>query len=404
VTEHLIHPQVERQCPFDPPDAYRERAKTSPISHVSVWDGSLAWLITRHEDVRTILRDPRFSSNADLPGMPYPSQAAAASADGENKAFIKTDDPEHARQRRMLTGEFRVGRVEAFRSEVKDIVATVINRMISDRHEADLVEDFALAIPSLVICVLLGVPYDDHDVFQRLSAEVMGKHADHKHRTVDDVRAAHQQLGEYLHALAERKSHEPGDDVLSRLIARHEVQGDITRDDVVSMARLLLIAGHETTANMIGLSVLALLRHPQQLKQLIEHPDRANAAVEELLRYLTVIQRGEERVATADVDFRGHKIKAGDGVICLLSTANRDPQVFEMPESLDLERDARRHVAFGYGVHQCLGQSLARLELEIALVELFRRVPTLELAVPFEELTFSSQSMVYGLHRLPVRW
>ncbi|QMU77696.1 cytochrome P450 [Streptacidiphilus sp. PB12-B1b] len=393
-TDTLTFPADRAGCPFAPPPAYRQAQEQRPITPISLWDGSRAWLVTRHEDVRAVMGDRRFSSDARHSGFPFLSDGRRELA-VQNPSFIRMDDPEHARLRRMLTGDFIIKRVEAMRSEIQEIVDGFLDTMTAHHPPADLVAEFALPVPSLVICMLLGVPYEDHDYFQQRSRILL-----HNHTTAEQVHTARDELSSYLEQLAERKEREPDQRIISRLVAR----GDLSRAEVASMSLLLLVAGHETTANMTALSTLTLLREPAQLARLREDPQLIKGAVEELLRYLSIVQSGTTRVAIETAQIGGTTIEAGEGVVCMLSTANRDEAVFAAPEDLDVGRDARRHVAFGFGVHQCLGQPLARLELQIALETLFRRLPGLRLAVPFEEVRFRHDNVVYGVEELPVAW
>ncbi|MFF4381436.1 cytochrome P450 [Kitasatospora sp. NPDC001547] len=393
-TPRFTHPAARGTCPFDPPPAYGQARQEEPVSRVSLWDGSTSWLVTRHEDIKAVLSDPRFSSDSTRPGFPFIS-AGARQLNTGRPTIIRMDEPEHSRYRRMLTGEFMIKKVEALRPEVQRIADDLLDRMTEGRSHADLVREFALPLPSLVICLLLGVPYRDHDFFQERSRVLL-----HRSATPEQVTAAQAELVDYLVDLTEAKRARPDDGILSRLLER----GELSTEEIGSMGRLLLIAGHETTANMTALSVLALLRNPDQLDHLREHPESVPGAVEELLRYLTIVHSGLSRVATEDVDLDGVRIRAGEGVVCMVNTANRDEREFPGGDELDLTRDARRHLAFGFGGHQCLGQPLARLELQIALATVLRRLPRLRLAVPFEEIRFRGEMLVYGVHELPVTW
>ncbi|MFJ9691246.1 cytochrome P450 [Kitasatospora sp. NPDC101183] len=382
-------------CPFDPPPAYPEAAATGPVTRAELPDGDLCWLVTGFAEVRTVLSDRRFSADIRHPSFPL-LIAGARSLITDNPDFLRLDDPEHARQRRMITGEFLVKRVETLRPEIQRIVDGVLDRMTEGRTTADLVTDFALPVPSLAICLLLGVPYEDHDRFQSLSRTMLGRES-----TVEQLREAQEEVREYLRDLTGRKRAQPEDDALSRLAARD----DLTPDDVAGMAVLLLIAGHETTASMIALSVALLLEHPEQIPALAD-PATLPGAVEELLRLLTIVHTGLPRVALEDVELGGVTVRAGEGVMAMLSTANRDETVFggeahRATDELDVHRDARRQLTFGFGVHQCLGQPLARAELQIALETLFRRLPGLR---PAGEREFRTDSFIYGMRSLPVTW
>ncbi|MEV7938436.1 MULTISPECIES: cytochrome P450 [unclassified Kitasatospora] len=382
-------------CPFGPPPAYSEAAATGPVTRAELPDGDLCWLVTGFAEVRTVLSDRRFSADIRHPTFPL-LVAGARELITDNPDFLRLDDPEHARQRRMITGEFLVKRVEALRPEIQRIVDEALDRMTAGRTTADLVTDFALPVPSLVICLLLGVPYEDHDRFQNLSRTMLSRES-----TVEQLREAQEEVRDYLRDLTARKRAQPEDDALSRLAARD----DLTPDDVAGMGVLLLVAGHETTANMISLSTALLLEHPEQIPGLAD-PATLPGAVEELLRLLTIVHTGLPRVALEDVELGGVTVRAGEGVMAMLSTANRDEAVFggaghRATDELDLDRDARRHLAFGFGVHQCLGQPLARAELQIALETLFRRLPGLRLT---GEREFRTESFIYGMRSLPVAW
>ncbi|UXX94389.1 cytochrome P450 [Streptomyces sp. AD2-2] len=381
-------------CPFDPPPAYTAAAREAAVSRATLPDGTACWLVTGYDEVRAVLADARFSADARTPGFPFLSAGQRELATAK-PSFIRMDDPEHARLRRMVTKDFLVKRIEELRPGIQDIVDRAVDRMTEGRTSADLVADFALPIPSLVICLMLGVPYEDHDLFQSLSRTLLDNRTSRP-----EAERAHAELMGYLAELAARKRREPADDILSRLAARD----DLTDQETASLGFLLLVTGHESTANMTAVSVLALLRRPDQAELLREQPELARGAVEELLRHLTIIHLGLGRAATETVRVGEVTIPAGEGVICMLSTANRDEQLFPSGADFDLTRDARRHVAFGYGIHQCLGQTLARVELQIVLTTLLRRLPALRLAVPADQLTYNQHAIVYGLRELPVSW
>ncbi|WP_431912870.1 cytochrome P450 [Nonomuraea jabiensis] len=384
-------------CPFDPPPPLRTLQEEGPLAKVRLWDGSTPWLVTTYAEQRALLADPRVSADVTRPG--YPIQAPRIGAGG-TISFIMMDDPEHARLRRMVQAQFTVRRTESLRPAVQKIVDDLIDDLLAGPNPVDLVEAFALPVPSLVICALLGVPYADHDFFQENSKTVIRRSA-----TPEERATAGERLFEYLDSLMGEKLADPADDLLSKLAERVRA-GELTRREAAQMGVLLLIAGHETTANMIALGTLALLRHPGQLA-LLRHNDDPRlvaSAVEELLRYLNITHSGRRRVALADIEIGGQVIRAGEGMIMANDIANRDPAVFPDPDELDIRRDARRHVAFGFGVHQCLGQPLARMELQIAYSTLYRRVPTLRLAAELEQIPFKHDGQVYGVYELPVTW
>ncbi|MFE2420266.1 cytochrome P450 [Streptomyces hokutonensis] len=393
-TTSLNLPAPYGSCPFSPPPAYTEAARESAVTRAVLPDGTACWLVTGYDEVRAVLADARFSADARTPGFPFLSAGQRELATAK-PSFIRMDDPEHARLRRMVSKDFLVKRIEELRPGIQDIVDRAVDRMTEGRTSADLVADFALPIPSLVICLMLGVPYEDHDLFQSLSRTLLDNRT-----TRPEAERAHAQLMGYLTELAEYKRGHPADDILSRLAARE----DLTPQETASLGFLLLVTGHESTANMTAVSVLALLQRHDQAALLRADPGLVRGAVEELLRHLTIIHLGLGRAATETVRVGGVTIPAGDGVICMLSTANRDRQLFGAADDLDLTRDARRHVAFGYGIHQCLGQTLARVELQTVLTTLFRRLPGLRLAVPAGQLAYNQDNIVYGLRALPVTW
>ncbi|WP_326949191.1 cytochrome P450 [Amycolatopsis sp. NBC_01307] len=385
-------------CPFDPPPAARALQEEAPLKRVKLWDGSTPWLVTRYAEQRTLLADPRVSADISRPG--YPSPAPLPKGGGSGISFILMDNPEHARLRRMVTAPFTIRRTEKLRPAVQRIVDDQLDGLLAGPNPVDLVEAFALPVPSLVICELLGVPYADHGFFQENSKVIIRRDAKPEERA-----AGHRALIGYLDELMGKKLAEPADDLLSGLATRVNA-GELTRVEAAQMGVLLLIAGHETTANMIALGTLALLEHPDQLKLLRESddPKLVASAVEELLRYLNITHNGRRRLALEDIEIAGETVRAGEGMIMANDIANRDPDVFPDGDRLDLSRDAHRHIAFGFGVHQCLGQPLARLELQVVYSTLYRRIPTLALATEVGKVPFKHDGSVYGVYELPVTW
>ncbi|MFE5563982.1 cytochrome P450 [Amycolatopsis japonica] len=402
-------------CPFDPAPALRAAQAEGPVTRVRMWDGSTPWLVTGHAEHRALLVDQRCSVDHSRPGMPRTNQGAPETmTEAEVQqmtamlkdksipgfSFILMDDPEHARLRRMVSGAFSVRRIDEMRPAVQRIVDRFLDELLAGPKPVDLVEAFALPVPSLVISELLGVPYGDHEYFERYSKQL----ANRTSTTVQRI-DAQIKLGEYLDGLIDERLANPGDDLLSTLAARVNA-GELPRAEAVSMGMLILYAGHETTASMIALGTLALLEHPDQLALLRDSDDPAvvASAVEELLRYLTIVHGGLLRVALADIELGGKLIREGEGIIVVSEVANRDSAVFADPDRLDIRRDARGQLSFGYGVHSCVGQPLARLELEIAFSTLLRRIPTLRLATEMEKIPFKHDGIIYGVYELPVTW
>ncbi|MFI7448311.1 cytochrome P450 [Nonomuraea sp. NPDC049714] len=387
--------QIARSCPYAPPAQHVEMRDNGGIARVRLPNGQEAWALSRMDHLRAMMTDPRFSSDRDHPHYPsFRAGAVPSSTGGSRKILINMDPPEHGPARRAITGEFTVRRVAELRPRIQEIVDELIDAMLAGPQPVDLVRAFSLPVPSLVICQMLGVPYADHDFFQAHTATLVNRDT-----PPDELQETMKALWVYLAELVHGKIREPGDDVLSRQLA-----DGADPEDVVALALLLLVAGHETTANMISLGVLALLERPEQLAALLADPSRTPMAVEELLRYFTIAEYGNSRVAMDDVELAGTTIRAGEAVVSLSNTADHDPEIFPDADRLKLDRGARNHLAFGYGRHQCLGQNLARLELEIVFSTLFRRVPSLRLAVPAGELPFKNDAEIYGVHRLPVTW
>ncbi|NIY63577.1 cytochrome P450 [Streptomyces malaysiensis] len=383
-------------CPFSPPPGYEELRERSAVTRVRMWDGSTPFLVTGYHEARAVLGDSRFSADGTHKGMP---RFTKFEVPAEVFNLGRMDDPEHARIRRMLTAHFTIRRTEAMRPMIQGIVDGLLDRLIAEGPPADLVADFAFPLPSQVIAVMLGVSDADFAEFQRASQGVMDFTV-----STEEMGAALGVMVDYVSRMCAAKRAAPGDDLLSRLIVDQELTGGLTQQQVVATALVLLLAGHETTANMIALSSVLLLRHPEQLARLRADPGLMPNAVDELLRYITIVQEGTGRVAAEDVEVGGVLIPAGEGVIINLPSANRDPHFADAHE-LDLGRpNAREHIGFGFGVHQCLGQTLARVELQIALETLLRRLPALRLEVPLDDLAFLYESMNFGVARVPVAW
>ncbi|MFD0052904.1 cytochrome P450 [Streptomyces sp. NPDC015140] len=395
-TTHPVAFPQDRTCPYHPPAAYDPLRATRPLARVTLFDGRPVWLVTGHTTARRLLADQRLSTDRTRDGFPATS-ARLTAVRGRSPALLGVDDPEHRAQRRMVIPEFTLKRAAAMRPRIQEIVDERLDAMIARGRSADLVPAFALPVPSMVICALLGVPYADHDFFEEQSRRLL------RGPRPEDTLEARDRLESYLGELVDRKRKEPGEGLLDDLVRQQLSEGALDRDQLIAFAVILLVAGHETTANMISLGTFTLLRNPGRLAELRADPGLLPGAVEELMRVLSIAD-GLLRTAVEDIEVEGHTIRAGDGVVFSTSVINRDETVYPEPDALDWHRPARHHVAFGFGIHQCLGQNLARAELEIALRSLFERLPELRLAAPAEEIPFKPGDTIQGMLELPVAW
>nr|BFF25561.1 cytochrome P450 [Glycomyces mayteni] len=309
--------------------------------------------------------------------------------------FIEMDGADHTRLRRKLTGVFTVRRMRLLEPRVAEIVEERLDALEAAGGGADLVAEFALPVPALVISELLGVPRADQDRFTGDAATVMTMTV-----SAEEKAAASERIMAFIAALAASKRAEPQDDLLSDLAADE----DLSEAEVIGIAMLLLVAGHETTAKMIGLGTMALLENRDQWDLLRERPELMANGVEELLRYIGVIHTGIIRQAAEDFEFEGEQIKAGEYMTVSVQTANRDPEQFAEPDVFDVAGNAKGHMTFGHGVHQCLGQQLARVEMRIAFQRLIARLPGLRLAVPAAQVPMRTDQNFYGVSELPVTW
>lgn len=395
-TPSAAHPPLpQERTLLDPPAEYAAWRGQRPISRVTIWGENSPWLITRHDEAKAVLADPRFSSDVARPGFPNMRPSVPPRSPGGIHAM---DPPEHGRLRRMIVPGFTFRRIEQLRPAIGEICERLVEDLMAGPAPADLVATFALPLPTLVICELLGIPYADRGFFHEHSLAFLKSDS-----TREQMAAARQAIHGYLLEALAAKGANPADDLLSRLAVERVATGEAQPAEAAALASLLLVAGHETTAHMVPLGVVALLRHPEQLAKLEADPSLWPGAIEELLRYLTITHTGMRRIATEDVEVGGTTIRAGEGVLVALQAANRDPAAFDDPDALDVTRDARRHLAFGHGLHQCVGQSLARAELQIGLPILFARLPGLRLAADPEQFVLRGR-IVHGVSSLPVSW
>jgi cytochrome P450 len=387
---------------FQDPQAYFApmREKT-PVTPVTLPDGSRAWMVTRYDDVRGALADGRLYKDwaRKLQSSGWQPDAASGFL---SVHLLTLDPPDHTRLRKLVNKAFTARRVAGLRPRVQEIAASLLDAMSREADagsvEVDLIEAFAFPLPVTVICELVGIPVEDRDKFQAWS-----------HATVSSVvspeefHAAGMAMYHYFTDLVAAKREAPGDDLVSALIEARDSGDSLDERELIAMLFLLLIAGHETTANLVASGTLALLTHPAELSRLRSSPSLLPGAVEELLRYCSPVNHGTDRFTISPVEIAGEEIPAREFVLPVISSANRDPARFPDPDRLDLGRDASGHVAFGHGIHYCLGAPLARLEAQIAFGALFARFPDLALAVPESALRWRPSSLIHGLENLPVR-
>ncbi|MFH8745839.1 cytochrome P450 [Streptomyces rimosus] len=382
-------------CPFDPPGELTALSDR-PLRRMRYADGHIGWLATGHAAARAVLSDPRFSSRYELLHLPVPMpgmEEMTSVPPAPTGDFLGLDAPEHTRYRRLLTGKFTVRRMRQLSERVEQFTHECLDAMEQAGPTVDLVEAFARPVPALMICELLGVPYADRDRFQEHVATLFDQAADAEARG-----AAFAAVGQFMGELVAAKRAEPTDDLLSDLTT-----SDLTEEELIGVGGVLLAAGLDTTANMLGLGTFALLSNPDQLDALRADPGLAGQTVEELLRYLSVADP-IPRAALEDVEIEGRLVRAGETVTVSVQAANRDPLKFPDPDRFDIHRKATGHVSFGHGPHQCLGQQLARVEMTVAFPALFARFPTLRLAVPPQEVPLRDRANIYGVISLPVTW
>ena len=386
------------RCPFAPPPQMLGNAKG--LTRVKIWNGTTPWLITGHDEARALFADARVSVDDRREGFPHWNEHMLATVDKRPRSVFTADAEEHTRFRRMLSKPFTFRRVEGLRPIIQKVTDECIDEILAGPQPADLVDKLALPVPTVVISEMLGVPYEDHEFFQEHANAGLARYA-----AADAMQKGAMSLHPYLINLIERKQADPAEDAVSDL-AERVTAGEISVKEAAQLGTGLLIAGHETTANVIGIGILALLENPEQADFLrnAEDPKVIANACEELMRYLSIIQNGQRRIAIEDIEIGGETIRAGEGIIIDLAPANWDAKAYPEPDKLDLSRDAGQQLGFGYGRHQCVGQQLARAELQIVFHTLLRRIPTLRLAIPFDEVPFKHDRLAYGVYELPVTW
>ncbi|MFI2233000.1 cytochrome P450 [Nocardia testacea] len=393
-----------RQYPFGEPvrldmdPLFARLRREEPVCRVELPYGGEGWLVTRYEDVKLVLADPRFSRAATVGREDLPR---ATPAPVRPDSLLSMDPPEHSRLRKLVAKAFTVRRVAELRPRTREIVDEKLTALEQSGAPADLVEGFALPLPVTVICEMLGVPPRDQHRFRDFSDAILSTTA----YTREQIESARDSLESYLAEVVAERRQRPTDDLLGALVTARDDEDRLSERELVNLGVGLLIAGHETTANQIANFTYVLLTQREYWELLRAEPELIPGAVEELLRYVQLgAGAGQPRVATEDVVLSGVTVRAGDSVFVNTQAANRDESVFADPESLDLTRQRNPHVAFGYGAHHCLGAQLARVELQVALEALLQRFPSLRLSLPLDEIPWKSGLLVRGPKQLLVEW
>ncbi|SMF83440.1 Cytochrome P450 [Paenibacillus uliginis N3/975] len=375
----------------NPYPVYEKLRKSDPLLNLMFPDGSYGWLVSSYEDAVAVLKDPRFIKDiTKIYGNEY------ASVFTSNMLF--SDPPDHKRLRGLVQKGFTPQIIAGMRDHIQDIADELLDA-VSSQDSMNLIDDYAFLLPIIVISELLGVPLEDRDKFRIWSNSIIGAS---NQETGEEVNQHMNEFVQYLGEWFANVRENPGDDMISQLIISEE-QGDrLSEEELYGVVTLMIIAGHETTVNLIGNGVLALLEHPEQRKLLQEQPDLIHGAIEEMLRYNGPVEFSTSRWATEDFEFRGQMMKRGDLVIVALDSANRDPEQFNDPDIFDITRNKSKHLAFGKGIHLCLGAPLARLEGEIAINTLLRRFPNIELRSDIQELEWRPGMIVRGVKEIPL--
>jgi cytochrome P450 len=389
-------PLVDPAVLADPHPFLTRLRESSPVLQVDMRMNMPVWMVTRYDDVLAALSEPRLSNDPHHAG----ALTEAMRGDFLSRSMIGTDPPEHTRLRRLVSRAFTARRVEGLRPRIQEITDALLDR-ITPRGTAELVGEFALPLPVTVIGELLGVPETDRNVFRTWTDEMLDRPFD-LHSDMTRVEAARERMHGYLADLLAAKRTQPADDLLTDLIQATDEGERLDPQELLAMTFLLLIAGYVTTVSLIGNGTLALLRHPDQLDRLRADPALVPQAVEELLRFDGPVNPGIMRYALEDLEIGGVRIARGDMVLLAIAAADRDPGRFPAPDGLDIGSTDPGHLAFGHGVHYCLGAPLARLEGQVAFTALLSRLPELSLAAREDELRWTGGGVLRGLRELPV--
>jgi cytochrome P450 len=397
ITPNLASPQFKA----NPYPFYARLRAEAPVYRTTLPNRQTAWLVTRYDDVLALLKDERLIKdrlNVVAPGQSAKQPWIPGILKPLSRNMLDLDGQDHARLRTLVHKVFTPRRVEQLRTQIQARCEQLLAKA-QPNGSLELIREYALALPVAVIADLLGIPPEDRHKFQQWSRRLtsVSSAAD-----VLRVLPAVWQFTRYLHVLFKHRRADPRDDLITALVQTEEAGDMLNEDELLAMVVLLLIAGHETTVNLIGSGMLALLQHPQQMDQLRQNPALIKSAVEELLRYCSPVDLATERYAREDVTIGGVAIPRGDMVLGVLGSANRDERQFANPDRLDISRDPNRHVAFGQGIHFCLGAPLARLEGQISISTLLERVPHLRLKRAPEMLRWRKELFLRGLEQLPV--
>jgi cytochrome P450 len=386
---------LKRTRPFDPPSEYARLRACEPVSKVRTPYGDEAWIITRYDDVRAALVDKRISSDSSQPGFPSNFPIRGQTIPG---FFMQMDPPEHTRLRRMLTREFTNQHVKQLQPEMAELVSAAVREFSAGAPPADLLGTLLAPLTWQLISELIGVPRETADFFADRLAKGL--------RVVPDAAQgiAEFEVFAFWDMLVAAKREHPTGDLIGRVVEEYVHVGDLEHDELVMMGNVLLNASYDTTVKMAALGFAVLLAHPDQYVKLVDDPSLARNTVDELLRYLTINHTGVPRVALEDVEIGGQTIRAGEGIVLMLNSANRDEDAFETPERFDIHHQSQHHLAFGAGRHKCLGSGLATAYLDTLFTAVATHVPTLRLAVPADELPFGYDKNPYYVSALPVSW
>jgi cytochrome P450 len=371
---------------------------SEPIFRVRFPSGYEGWLVTRYEDVRVVLSDPRFTRALYYDGAPCLVQPGDFST-GE-RSIVNLDPPDHTRLRRLAAQAFTARRIAALRPMIQRFTDELLDAMAGQEQPVDLVEQFAFPLPTAVMCEILGVPFAGRERFRRWS-EVLVTPLAYTPALVEQARVEGAQ--DMTELVAGKRAH-PGEDILSALVHAQEGDDRLTDAELIDLGTQLLFAGHETTVTLISTGLVLLCTHPDQLAALRADPELATGAVEEIMRYDGPVENSLVRMALEDVEVAGTVIRKGEGVVAMMSAANRDPRVFPEPGRFDIKRRDATQLGFGHGIHFCLGAPLARLTTEVALRTLLTRFPDLDLAIPAEKIVWRPPMSSRGPVRLPVTW